>query len=90
MPVSKLVGPFHLWQRQSMMQWSHLPKPHLWPCKLVLSPRLYLWLATLLLSGVFFFALAQENSVHARQGPSRRDRRPDREHHIRYPSTKTQ
>jgi hypothetical protein len=47
--------------------------------------RVRLWLCTLLLAFFVCLTLLAPEIAYARNAPHRRDRRPDREHRIRYP-----
>ena len=48
------------------------------------------WLCVLVLTLSLLLAVSSEATVHARGGPTRRDRRPDREVRIRYPRSQPQ
>jgi hypothetical protein len=48
------------------------------------------WLCCLILTMAILSTLSGANTAYARQGPTRRDRRPDRELHIRYPRMRPQ
>jgi hypothetical protein len=50
----------------------------------------YCWFCCLILTMAILSALLGANTAYARQGPTRRDRRPDREVHIRYPRVRPQ
>lgn len=52
--------------------------------------RLCQWLGIAMLALSLFLAFSIEGSVHARGGPTRRDRRPDREVRISYPRSQPQ
>jgi hypothetical protein len=72
------------------MQYSRYRAPHRSATIRPLWQRTLLGICILFLAVATFLTFADAVTVHARQTPNRRDRRPDREVRIRYPRTQPQ
>lgn len=73
-----------------MLKRSHLHRHPTSPKTLSLGLCACQWLCTLMLMLSLLLAFSSEATVYARSGPTRRDRRPDREVRICYPRSQPQ
>ena len=79
----------HIMPRQSMMQCSRPNSSCQSPTLRLTQQRLFLWLCGVGIATTLFLALGDAGAVYARNTPTRRDRRPDREVRIRYPKSQS-